>query len=81
MKEEAEGRRLQATLKGILTQGAAGDRLKNSDWTYVVAQSEKDAGIGDVERAGDQTADENSFGRTSFPHGTAGTRLLSLSGF
>jgi hypothetical protein len=52
VKEETEGRSFQPAPKSLLTQGAARNRLQDSRWTDVISNSEKQARVGNVERAG-----------------------------
>src|SRR5262245_41414129 len=68
MEEETEGGSFQAAGKSARAERAPRHRLENPDRRNVVAQSEKDEGVSNVEGSSQQAGNENRqqrFGRTS----------------
>src|SRR5580765_4614935 len=52
VKEETEQRSLQPAFKSTLTKSAARDRLQDPDRANVVADSEEDARVSNIEKTG-----------------------------
>ena len=59
VKDQTEGRRFGSAFKGAPSEGPAGDRLQDEDWLSAAPNVTKNAGIGNIQRAGDQPAQKN----------------------
>jgi hypothetical protein len=59
VKDQTEGRRPGSAIKSAPAERPAGDRLQNEDWLSAAPNLAENAGVGNIQRAGDQTAQQN----------------------